>query len=103
MVAQPVGAREGRRPSVAQRTVAEIIARVCARHGVMRAYGVLGGGSSLDLIGAFAECGIMFTLTRTEAGAAMAAAASAEASEAPGVVITTQGPGTASAVNGIAH
>jgi acetolactate synthase-1/2/3 large subunit len=86
-----------------QRNVAQIVARVCARHGVSRVYGVPGGGSSLDLIHAFAERGIAFTLTRTEAGAAMAAAASAEAGDVPGVVITTQGPGTASAVNGIAH
>ncbi|HEX4366152.1 MAG TPA: thiamine pyrophosphate-dependent enzyme [Rhodopila sp.] len=88
---------------MAQRTVAQIVARVCANHGVRRAYGVPGGGSSLDLIAAFAERDITFTLMRTEAGAAMAAAASAEAGDAFGVVIATQGPGTASVVNGIAH
>jgi acetolactate synthase I/II/III large subunit len=88
---------------MAQRSVAQIIARVCAWHGVKRAYGVPGGGSSLDLIRAFAERGIEFVLMRTEAGAAMAAAASAEAGGHLGVVIATQGPGTASAANGIAH
>jgi acetolactate synthase-1/2/3 large subunit len=88
---------------MAERTVAQIIARICARNGVRAVFGVPGGGSSLDLIRAFAERDIDFILTRTEAGAAMGAAASAEATGAIGVVITTQGPGTASAVNGIAH
>lgn len=86
-----------------QRTVAQIVARVCAKHGVTHAFGVPGGGGSLDLIHAFAQHGITFVLTRTEAGATMAAAASAEARGVPGVAIVTQGPGTASAVNGIAH
>ena len=88
---------------MAQRTVAQIVARICERYGVRRAFGLPGGGSSLDLMRAFAEYGIPFTLTRTEAGAVMAAAASAESCGGIGVAITTQGPGTASAVNGIAH
>lgn len=88
---------------MAQRTVAQIVARICARHGLGRAYGVPGGGSSLDMIRALAEQGIPFHLVRTEAGAIMAASAEAEAGGTIGLAITTQGPGAASAVNGIAH
>ena len=86
-----------------QRTVAQIIRpHLCPAWRQAGSMACPAGGSSLDLIRAFAECGIPFILTRTEAGAAMAAAASAETAGL-GVVITTQGPGTACAVNGIAH
>ena len=85
------------------RTLAQTIAAICAEHGVARIFGVPGGGSSLDLIRAFAERNISFVLARTEAAAAIMAAATAEATGTIGVVITTQGPGTASAANGIAH
>lgn len=86
-----------------QRTTAQAIACICERHGTKRVFGVPGGGSSLDLIRAFAERGIPYVLTRTETGAALMAAATAEATGGLGVAITTQGPGTASAINGLAH
>lgn len=86
-----------------QKTVAQLIARVCERNGTKRIFGVPGGGSSLDLIRAFAERGIPYVLTRTETGAAIMAAATAEATGTLGVAITTQGPGAASAANGVAH
>ncbi|MCD0501762.1 thiamine pyrophosphate-binding protein [Bordetella petrii] len=72
-------------------------------HGVRYAFGVPGGGSSLDMIEAFSRHGIAFQLCRTETGAALMAAADAEIRNGFGVVITTQGPGTASAMNGLAH
>lgn len=84
-------------------TVADVIARSCAAHGVKRAFGVPGGGSSLDLIEAFARCGVQFVLCRTETGAALMAAADAEIRHGFGVAIATQGPGAASAMNGLAH
>ncbi|MES3002241.1 MAG: thiamine pyrophosphate-binding protein [Pseudomonadota bacterium] len=84
-------------------TVAAVIARACASHGVKRVFGVPGGGSSLDLIEAFASCGVEFILCRTETGAALMAAADAELRNGFGVVVTTQGPGAASAMNGVAH
>lgn len=84
-------------------TVADVIARCCAAHGVRQAFGVPGGGSSLDLIAAFDRHGIAFTLMRTEAGAVLAAAADAELRHGFGVALTTQGPGAASAMNGLAH
>ncbi len=89
--------------AVQDMTVAGVIALACAKHGVKRAFGVPGGGSSLDLIEAFGHCGIDFVLCRTEAGAMLAAAADAEIRNSFGVAVTTQGPGTASAMNGLAH
>ena len=84
-------------------SVADVIARVCLRHGVVRVFGVPGGGSSLDLIEAFRALGVPFILARTETAAAIMAAADAEATCAIGVVIATQGPGLASATNGMAN
>jgi acetolactate synthase I/II/III large subunit len=86
-----------------RRTVAEIIARVFRDHGVNRVFGVPGGGCSLDLIAAFEKVGIRYVLARTETAATIMAAATAEATGTFGVVMTTQGPGVASAVNGIAQ
>lgn len=88
---------------MARRTVAGIFARVCHRHGVRRVFGVPGGGSSLDLIEALAATGIEYVLARTETAAVIMAAATAEATGTFGVAITTQGPGTASATNGVAQ
>ena len=84
-------------------TVADVVAQACAAYGVARAFGVPGGGSSLDLIAAFARHGIDFHLCRTETGAVLMAAADAEIRNSFGVAITTQGPGAASAMNGLAH
>ena len=85
------------------RTVAEHLAAAFARHGVRRIFGVPGGGSSLDVIEAAARLGIDFILTRDETAAVMMAAATAELTGAIGVALTTKGPGTANAVNGIAY
>jgi acetolactate synthase-1/2/3 large subunit len=88
---------------VEQLSVAEVIARACARRGVKRAFGVPGGGSCLDLIAAFERFGIEFHLCRTETGATLMASADAEIRNSFGVSIATQGPGAASAMNGLAH
>jgi acetolactate synthase-1/2/3 large subunit len=84
-------------------TVAEMIARKLKSRGVQRIFGVPGGGSSLDLIDATAKHGIEFHLSKREDSAVMMAAVTAEISGAPGVVLTTKGPGTANAVNGVAY
>jgi len=84
-------------------TVADTIAQACASHGVKRAFGVPGGGSSLDMIEALGRHGIGFQLCSTETGAVLMAAADAELRGAFGVAIVTQGPGLASAMNGLAH
>jgi acetolactate synthase-1/2/3 large subunit len=74
-----------------------------AANRVERIFGVPGGGSSLDIIDAAADAGIEFVLTRTESAAVMMAAVSAELNGKLGVALTTKGPGTASAVNGVAY
>jgi acetolactate synthase I/II/III large subunit len=73
-----------------------------AARGVKRIFGVPGGGSSLDVIRAASTWGIPFILARHETAAAVMALASGEIDDAPGVVLTTIGPGVASAVNGLA-
>ena len=84
-------------------TVAELLASAFSAIGVRRIFGVPGGGSSLDVIDAAARRDIEFVLTRTESAAVMMAAATAELSGTPGVALTTKGPGTASAANGMAY
>jgi acetolactate synthase-1/2/3 large subunit len=79
-----------------------IITRLKAR-GVTCMFGVPGGGSSLALIEAGSRHGVDFILTRGETAAAIMAAATAEITGAPGVVLTGIGPGAASVVNGIAY
>ena len=86
-----------------QKSVAQVLAEAWKRHGVKHVFGVPGGGSSLDLIRACHEIGIEFVLTRTEAAAAIMAATTADLTGSIGVAITTQGPGTASAANGVAY
>ena len=84
-------------------TLAQGLAAACRARGVRRAFGVPGGGSSLDVIDAFAAEGIDFVLTHGETAAALMAAVTAELCGAPGVALTGVGPGAASAVNGIAY
>lgn len=84
------------------RTVAEALLADLARRGTKRIWGVPGGGSSLDVIAAAPRFGIGFVLARHEGAAAMAAVAEAELTGAPGVVLTTKGPGLANALNGLA-
>lgn len=84
-------------------TIAELLAERLAAHGVKRFFGVPGGDCSLDLIEAAAGFGIDFVVTRTETAAAIMASVTAELTGAPGVLMTTRGPGLANAVNGIAY
>jgi acetolactate synthase-1/2/3 large subunit len=90
---------------VAQRkiTVAAMIAGKLKSSGVKRMFGIPGGGSSLDLIAECALQGITFHLAKREDSAVMMAAVTAELTGTPGVVLTTKGPGTANAVNGVAY
>jgi acetolactate synthase-1/2/3 large subunit len=81
---------------------AEYLLAALARRGTRRIYGVPGGGSSLDIIAAAERFGIRFILARHEGNAAMMAVADAEVTGAPGVVLTTKGPGLMNALNGIA-
>ena len=83
-------------------TVADLIVQRLLEAGVTAIFGVPGGGSNLDLIDAASRAGLPFVLTSTETGAAIAALAQAEVTGAPGVCLTTLGPGAASATNGVA-
>ncbi|MGG5820152.1 thiamine pyrophosphate-binding protein [Falsiroseomonas sp. HW251] len=84
------------------RTVAEALLADLARRGTRRIWGVPGGGSSLDLIAAMPRFGLSFVLTRHEGAAGMAAIADAELTGAPGVFLTTKGPGLGNALNALA-
>ena len=83
-------------------TVAEALLADLARRGTQRIWGVPGGGSSLDLLANMARFGIGFVLAKHEGAAAMSALADAELTGAPGVVLTTKGPGMGNALNGLA-
>ena len=83
-------------------TITEALVAALAARGVKRIFGIPGGGSSLDLIEAASARGLDFVLARTENAATLMAAATAELTGTPGVVLTTLGPGAMSAVNGVA-
>src|SRR5262252_7302103 len=83
-------------------TVADYAVRSLKDAGVRMLFGVPGGGGNLDLIEAARRAGLPFVLTATETAAAIAALAQAEVTGAPGVCLTTLGPGAASVVNGVA-
>lgn len=84
-------------------SVPERVARELAKNGVKAAFGVPGGEGSSELIQALARNGVRFVLCHTESQAAFMATAKAEVSGGVGVVLTSLGPGAASAVNGAAH
>ena len=70
--------------------------------GTRRAFGVPGGGSSLDLITALRAAGIDTIVTAREDAAIMMAGATGVLSDGPGIAFTTKGPGLASGTNGLA-
>jgi acetolactate synthase I/II/III large subunit len=84
-------------------SVADRVAEALAAHGVERVFGFPGGGSNLALIDALERAGVDFVLTRGEVAAAIMAAATAELTGVPGVVLVGNGPGLTSVVNGVAH
>lgn len=83
--------------------IGEAFARVFTRAGGRFAFGVPGGGSNLDIVGALEAAGGQFVLTHTETAAAIMAAVAGELSGEPAAVVVTRGPGVASAVNGLAQ
>jgi acetolactate synthase-1/2/3 large subunit len=88
------------RPSV--RTAAGIAGALLAA-GTDILFGVPGGGSNLDLVGAVQCRGGRFALGHGESSAAIMAATYGELTGRPGACVVTRGPGAASAVNGVAH
>lgn len=82
--------------------VASVVAETLADIGVERIYGIPGGGTTAMTVEAEAR-GIRFVLTHGETSAAIMAATDAERTGVPGVVVTSNGPGAAAVVDGIAH
>jgi acetolactate synthase-1/2/3 large subunit len=81
--------------------VADIVAETLHAHGVRHAFG-MPGGEVVTVVDGLGRAGIAFTLARNETAAAMMAAGAAALAGAPGLIVTTLGPGLANAVNGIA-
>jgi acetolactate synthase I/II/III large subunit len=71
--------------------------------GTRLVFGVPGGGSNLDVVGAAQACGMRFVLTHTENAAAIMAGVVGELTGSPGACVVTRGPGVASATNGVAQ
>ncbi len=81
--------------------IADLIAQTLSAHGVRHAFG-MPGGEVVTMLDALNAAGIAFTLARNETAAAMMAAGASAVTGAPGLLLTTLGPGLANAVNGIA-
>lgn len=83
--------------------VADLMVARLVRAGARAIFGMPGGGSNLDLVEAARRQRLRFVLAHTETAGALMAAAQAEITGAPGVCLSTLGPGVASLVNGVAH
>ncbi len=81
--------------------IADLVAETLYAHGVRHAFGIP-GGEVITLIDALETAGIRFVLCRHETNAAIMAAGASAVTGAPGLLVTTLGPGLANAVNGIA-
>ena len=73
-----------------------------ARHGVAHAFGVPGGGASLELIDALARQAVTFHSTAHEGAAAIMAGTYGRLTGKAGVAIAIKGPGLANMVPGLA-
>ena len=74
-----------------------------AAAGTRLVFGLPGGGSNLDVVGAAEQAGLRFVLTHGETAAATMAGVTAELTGVPGACLVTRGPGVASAANGVAQ
>jgi acetolactate synthase-1/2/3 large subunit len=83
-------------------TVAATVARQLRASGVRWVCG-LPGGETLDLMAALQAEGLTFVLTRHETAAAIMAATVGELGPAPGVCLSTLGPGATNMVTGVAQ
>jgi acetolactate synthase-1/2/3 large subunit len=95
--------RERTAVSAAVSAVADALADAIAARAADRVFAFPGGGTNLDLIEALAGRGVDVVLARSEGGAAFMASTYADLTGKPGAVLVGLGPGTANAVNGIAH
>ena len=76
--------------------------RSLADAGMKHAFGVPGGGTSLDLLQGLKKQDIETVITAREDAAVIMAGVSGVLAGAPGVAFTTKGPGLANAANGLA-
>ncbi|MCP4070560.1 MAG: thiamine pyrophosphate-binding protein [Hyphomicrobiales bacterium] len=83
-------------------TAAKLLAKKLHEAECRHAFG-MPGGEVLVVMQALAEAGIEFTLCKHENAAGFMAEGSWQASGAPGILLTTIGPGLANAVNSIAN
>lgn len=83
--------------------LASSVAAGLAAAGTRVLFGVPGGGSNLDVVGAAESAGLRFVLAHGETAAAMMATAHAELTRTAGACVVTRGPGAASVVNGAAE
>lgn len=90
-------------PQSTNRQLARALVDALRDAGSTHVFGVPGGGSNLDVVGAATEAGMQFVLTHTETAAAVMAGVVGELTGSPGVCVATRGPGAASAVNGVAQ
>ena len=81
---------------------ADLIAQKLAASGCAHAFGIP-GGEVLTLIDALQQAGIAFHLTKHENVAGFMAEGAWHATNAPGILVATIGPGVANAVNVIAN
>jgi acetolactate synthase I/II/III large subunit len=81
---------------------ADLVAALAAA-GTRLMFGMPGGGSNLDVVGAAARGGLRFVLTHGETAAATMAGVAAELTGVPGACLVTRGPGVASVTNGVAQ
>ncbi|HVY86946.1 MAG TPA: thiamine pyrophosphate-binding protein [Caulobacterales bacterium] len=88
---------------MAAQTVTEAIVARLAAAGVTHIFGVPGGECNLDFIAAADKLGVKFVLTRNETAASIMACVASELTGAPGVAMTTRGPGLAAAANGACY
>ncbi|MFM8266916.1 MAG: thiamine pyrophosphate-binding protein [Ilumatobacteraceae bacterium] len=86
-----------------RRKIAEALVGACRDAGTRHVFGVPGGGSNLDVVGAAVDAGLEFVLVHTETAAVVMAGVAADLTGAPGLCVATRGPGAASAVNGAAQ
>ena len=87
----------------ASASMAAAVATALRAAGTGVAFGLPGGGSNLDVIGALEAVGCRFVLAHGETAATIMAAAAAELTGRPSASVATRGPGAASATNGAAH
>jgi acetolactate synthase-1/2/3 large subunit len=94
--------REGGRDLKTRPTVAAALAATLQEAGVTTVFG-LPGGENVEVLEALRVEGIRFLLVRNESSALFMADAQARLTGAPGVCLTTLGPGATNAYVGLAH